>query len=210
MAIDCFLTFTKPTNGAREINGEAQDELFAATEGKPGGIAIVKFSFGVENQTTIGSATGGAGSGKAKLKEFEFDKVADRSTPAFFIACASGGHYMKVMLYFFKTGGQQSAGLNLRVPFLMFQFELVYITDVSWSYGGDDEQPTETIKFVYGAMAVVYTPQKSDGTIDATGRDIAVWNQVKNNQKSLAGEAIAAADIAPPTPPRPSAPPPAG
>jgi len=36
---------------------------------------ISDFSFGVENPTTIGSATGGAGAGKIKFNEFTIKKT---------------------------------------------------------------------------------------------------------------------------------------
>ena len=41
----------------------------AAAEAVRGG-EIKDFSFGIENPTTIGSATGGAGAGKIKFNEF--------------------------------------------------------------------------------------------------------------------------------------------
>lgn len=41
-------------------------------EGFGGAFEIVDYSFGVENPTTIGSATGGAGAGKVKFNEFTF------------------------------------------------------------------------------------------------------------------------------------------
>lgn len=43
---------------------------------------IKDFSFGVENPTTIGSATGGAGAGKIKFNEFTIKKTSDAASPA--------------------------------------------------------------------------------------------------------------------------------
>src|ERR1700740_1535883 len=52
---------------------------------KTGGHFEIKdFSFGVENPTTIGSATGGAGAGKVKFHEFVIKKVTDSASPVFF------------------------------------------------------------------------------------------------------------------------------
>jgi hypothetical protein len=45
---------------------------------------IKDFSFGVENPTTIGSATGGAGAGKIKFNEFSITKTTDSASPNFF------------------------------------------------------------------------------------------------------------------------------
>lgn len=46
----------------------------AVKAGTPGAFEIKDFSFGVENPTTIGSATGGAGAGKIKFNEFTIKK----------------------------------------------------------------------------------------------------------------------------------------
>src|SRR5262249_40757702 len=43
---------------------------------KPPGVSRNGFTFGVENPTTIGSATGGAGAGKIKFNEFTISKAA--------------------------------------------------------------------------------------------------------------------------------------
>jgi hypothetical protein len=42
-----------------------------------------KISGGVENPTTIGSATGGAGAGKIKFREFTIKKTTDSASPIF-------------------------------------------------------------------------------------------------------------------------------
>lgn len=47
-----------------EISGELAAEQLEKVIGGTGAFEINDFSFGVENPTTIGSATGGAGSGK--------------------------------------------------------------------------------------------------------------------------------------------------
>jgi hypothetical protein len=44
---------------------------------------IKDFSFDVENPTTIGSATGGAGAGKTKFNEFSIGKKVDSGPPVF-------------------------------------------------------------------------------------------------------------------------------
>src|SRR4051812_2414106 len=49
---------------------------------------IKDFSFSVENLTTIGSATGGAGAGKITFNEFTIKKTTDKASAGFFLACA--------------------------------------------------------------------------------------------------------------------------
>jgi type VI secretion system secreted protein Hcp len=81
------------------LAGTSTDEQYK------GAFEIKDFSFGVENPTTIGSATGGAGAGKAKFNEFTIKKTSDKASPLFFRSCAAGTHYMKVTLYCRKAGG---------------------------------------------------------------------------------------------------------
>ena len=49
-----------------------------------GYIQIKSFNCGVENPATIGSATGGAGAGKAKFNQLTVDKDVDSTTPQVF------------------------------------------------------------------------------------------------------------------------------
>src|SRR5260221_10975191 len=78
-AVDAFIWF----EGA---HGNAKDAAHA------GAFEIKDFSFGVENPTTIGSATSGAGAGKGKFNEFTIKKVTDSSSAIFKQAGASGRH----------------------------------------------------------------------------------------------------------------------
>ena len=56
-----------------ELSDEQLNQVTGGTGEKPA-FEIKDFSFGVENPTTIGSATGGAGAGKIKFNEFEIKK----------------------------------------------------------------------------------------------------------------------------------------
>ena len=129
-------------------------------DGKQCVFEIKDFSFGVENPTTIGSATGGAGAGKIKFNEFTIKKTSDSASPLFFLNAATGAHYDKVTIQMRKAGGDpQSAGK----PFLIFKFGTVFTTKINWS-GAGDEGPEESITFVYGTLQVQYQPQKPDST----------------------------------------------
>ena len=61
-------------------------------EGTGGEITLESFSWGVSNTTSIGSATGGAGAGKAVFQEFSFTSPASSEAPDLFLACANGMH----------------------------------------------------------------------------------------------------------------------
>ena len=173
MPLDLYLWFDKPSNGAKEIEGESQDKDLREKERvKP--IKIKSFDLGVGNKTTIGSASGGASSGRCELKEFSISKATDSCAPDFFIGCATGGHY-------------ESATILLRKDnknIIKYKFSLCFITEVAWKGSEGDDSPGEDIKFVYGALRVEYYPQLSDGKMKGQPK-IAEWNQVNNSQTSV-------------------------
>ncbi len=173
MAIDSFLWFEKSDN-TRAITGETQDPDYSPMKA----IEITSFSFGIENITTIGSSSAGAGSGKAVLGKFTIEKTTDNCTPDFFIACGSGGHYKKAHLVLRKSGG------ITKVPFIRYHFSLVFVTKLDWKGAKDDEAPSETIEFAYGALEIEYTMQDAQGK-PITPAKIARWNQVNNNQNPV-------------------------
>lgn len=176
MACDNFLCFPKAAAGgnltgmgnANQPKGESKDKTHAHW------LELKTFEFGAENPTTIGSATGGAGAGKFKLNPFKITKDVDTSSPNLYMACAAGAHFPIVKLSIRKAGGQQS-------DYLTYEFAMVYVTSISWSGGGGEEAPEESVEFVYGAMGVMYTPQKPDGTMDPGNKQIAIWSQTTNS-----------------------------
>ena len=151
MAVDAFITFENISVGS-----------------VPEAFEIKDFSFGVENATTIGSATGGAGTGKIKFNEFTIKKTSDQSSPAFFKNCCVGAHYKTVTVSMRKIGRETASG-----EFLRFKFDTVFTTKIDWS-GPGDEGPEESITFVYGKLGIRFTPE-SGSKPAAAG-----WDQVMN------------------------------
>src|SRR4051794_39194383 len=95
MACDNFLFFNGPAKsvtGDLKVIGETQDVDHKNS------LEIKEFSFGVENPTTIGSMSGGAGAGKAKFNEFNVKKAVDAASPLLFAACGQGCHFPEVTL----------------------------------------------------------------------------------------------------------------
>jgi type VI secretion system secreted protein Hcp len=172
MAVDAFIWFEEAGAGGKLPLGETLDKTYSDNKA----FEIKDFSFSIENPSTIGSATSGAGAGKAKFNEFEITKTTDKASPIFFTNCVAGIHYGKVSLAMRKAGGDPaSAGKE----FLKYIFGTVFTTGIDWS-GPGDEGPEEKIKFVYGTLQVEYTPQNADGT---PGTAIpAGWSQVTNTQ----------------------------
>jgi len=151
--------------GAIEIKGETLD-----TEHKFA-LEVKEFSFGLENPTTIGSMSGGAGAGKAKFNEFNVKKNVDAASPKLFLACGMGCHFPTITLTVRKAGGQ-------KLNYLSYTFKMVFVTKIDWSGGAGEEAPDEDVTFVYGAMKIVYTPQDAKGN-PARPVDMS-WSQVTN------------------------------
>ena len=114
-ATDYFLK-VQTVNPSEAIQGESVDRDF------PQAIEIESFSFGAENVTTIGSATGGAGAGKAKFQEFTIEKAVDSTTPRFLKTLATGTHFANVELIARRSGGAGS------VTPMRTLFQTVFIT----------------------------------------------------------------------------------
>src|SRR5262249_48559710 len=121
MAVDAFLSLVQ--NGTPVVGG-SQDVTF----GKKA-FEIKDFSFDVENPTTIGSATGGAGAGKIKFNEFTIKKTSDKASAIIFQHCAQGVHYQTATLSMRKAGGGKAGGQI----FLVFHFGTVFTTKIDWS-----------------------------------------------------------------------------
>src|SRR6478735_487243 len=104
-ATDYFMRID-PGPGNTQIAGESQDVSFP---GKQGYIEIKSFRYGVENPTTIGSQTGGAGVGKAKFNELEIEKNLDSTSPQIFQALAQGQHFNGIEIVTRKAGAAPTA-----------------------------------------------------------------------------------------------------
>src|SRR5438105_10233323 len=121
MAVDAFIWFEKSVRGV-DVPGDGSHTAH------PSGFEIKDFSFGVENPTTIGSATGGAGAGKVKFNEFTIHKNVDSASPAFFRNCCAGAHYDKVTVAMRKAGGDPK---NAGAPFLVYTFQTAFTTKIN-------------------------------------------------------------------------------
>lgn len=172
MAYDAFLVFTT-ASGQPPLQGETQDEQFRAKNA----VEIRSFSFGIHNTISIGSATGGAGAGKAQFMELTISKAVDRVSPNLLQYVGSGNHFTQMDLYLRKAGGGGASKSG--AVFLQYSFKLVSVSNVEWSGGTGDETVKEDVTFLYGALQVKYTSQKASGQQGSTYTG--TWNQVKND-----------------------------
>ncbi len=159
MAADNFLWFPAAATGglltgkSSQPEGETTDNWFSQKKA----LEVLSFTFGVNQAETTGSASTGAGAGKAKFDEFSIEKAVDLSSVPLYNACTAGAHFPSVMLAVRKAGGSN-------LLYLQYIFRMVFVTGISWSGGGGEEAPKETIKFKFGAMGIQYIQQKADGT----------------------------------------------
>jgi type VI secretion system secreted protein Hcp len=177
MAIDTFIWFDHTSAAAGQpVAGETLDDFFKGTSPSPA-FELKDWNFGASNKSTIGSATGGAGGGKAEFSEFSITKTVDSASPNFFLNCVTGTHYGTVTLACRKAGpsGDRTGG-----PYLRYIFQTVFTTDVKWAHS--EEGPTETITFVYGQLKIEYTPQDSTGKVDTSKMKSTGWSVITNKK----------------------------
>lgn len=172
MAFDAFLTFTGKGAGAEKVSGESMDPTYGQDKGA---FEISEFSFGAENTLSIGSATSGAGAGKATFKEFTVKKLVDKSSPLLLKTLGSGGHYKKVYLWIRKSGAETG---KTGQAYLSFCFGMVAVKSIEWSGSSGDDTPTETVIFEYGALLVGYKQQDESGAL--VGSSFGGWSRVEN------------------------------
>jgi len=173
MAADNFLWFPEPAKGglltgkSSQPEGETTDTWFK----KKKALECKSFSFGVGQAETAGSGSSGAGAGKAKFEEFTVEKGVDLASVPLYQACTAGAHFPSVMLCIRKAGGSN-------LLYIQYVFRMVFVTNISWSGGGGEEAPNETIKFKFGAMGIQYIQQKADGTEGTKMQGM--WNTTSN------------------------------
>jgi type VI secretion system secreted protein Hcp len=169
MAADNFIWFPSPATGGLlqgggdQPKGETTDNWFS----KQNALECLSFSFGVSQAETSGSYTTGAGAGKVKFEEFSIEKFVDLASAPLYNACTAGAHFPAVMLAIRKAGGSP-------LLYLQYCFRMVFVTGISWSGGGGEEQPKETIKFKFGALGFQYVQQLPNGGIGTT--KAAMWS----------------------------------
>jgi len=174
MAVDMYLVIP-PATGNPPISADpVTDQYFKSAFPNAPVVGIRQFSVGAENPTSVGSATTGAGTGKAELNELIIEKSVDTMSRALFAMNATGAHLAKMQLYIRKTG---VAGGK---PYLVYGFNMVFLSKIDWSASSGDDQPIERLTFAYGALAIGYYPQKPDGTLGTAVKTS--WSQVTNTE----------------------------
>jgi len=166
MAQDIFLQFVPVAGFKGDIKGESQDTAHKDW------IVVEQWEHGYENQTTVGSTSGGAGAGKAVLSEVRISKCPDRSTPGLLGALFAGAHFERVIAVFRRSGG---SGGNTP-PYLRIELEMVFVS--KYSLSGDGEEAREDIVLRAGAVRQSFVTQTPTGAADKTL--LATWSFTQN------------------------------
>jgi len=163
VAIDLFLQFVSASPTGINVVGESVDKSHLQA------ITVSTVEFGVENLTTIGSTSSGAG--KTRLNAIKVTKSVDSASTALFQALTTGAHFPVMKLFVRK------AGTTTPSDYAIYQFNLVYITKIDVS-GGGYETLQEIVEMAYGALQVNYAPMTATGALGK--QQTATWNQVTN------------------------------
>jgi type VI secretion system secreted protein Hcp len=145
MAYDAFLKLDG-------VTGESQKENHA------GEIDIMSFSWGASNSSSVGTGTG-VSVGKVSVSDFSVMKSTDSASPVLFQKCCDGSVIATAVV----TLQRQVAGSA--TPYLVYNFENVYVTSVQWSgSGGAGDAPMESVSFTFETGTVDYTAINDDGS----------------------------------------------
>lgn len=155
MAMDMFIKIGK-------IEGESVDAKHK------GEINVLAWSWGMSNSGSAHMGPG-AGAGKVNVQDLSITKYIDKSSTELMLAACNGKHFPDAMLVVRKAGEKP-------LEYLKIKLSEVLITSVSTGGSGGEDRLTENVSLNFAKVNVDYTPQKADGSGDATlsmGWDIA-------------------------------------
>ena len=132
-------------NAFLKIDGIPGESMDAQHQGW---IELSDFSFGVENPTTIGSATGAARA-RNSTAPFKILKISDVASPALALALAPGKRIPGIVIEGTKPGGQ---------VYLKIKLENVMVSSfqMGGSAKGGSGLPTDSITLIYQKIEIEY------------------------------------------------------
>lgn len=157
MAVDMFIKLDN-------VKGESSDAKHK------GEIDILAWSWGMSNSGTTHSG-GGGGAGKVNVQDLSITKYVDSASTALQLACCTGEHFKKATLVVRKAG-------KTPLEYIKINIEEILITSVSTGGSGGEDRLTENVTFNFAKVDVEYTPQKADGSGDASMK--MKWNIAAN------------------------------
>jgi type VI secretion system Hcp family effector len=147
-----------------------------------GTVEVKSFTWGVENTSTPGSATGGAGAGKAKFQDAVISKEVDaKVSPVLFQLLTQGEHLDGVTIEFRKSGGAPGPAGPTGEAWITLKLSMVFVTQLEQSVSTGDQSPTEVVHLSYGAANMLINGQDSQGKV--TSGTSVTWNQITNSNQ---------------------------
>jgi type VI secretion system secreted protein Hcp len=122
-----------------------------------GEIDLLSFSWAETQSGTFGTS-GGGGTGKVSMQDFQFTMRVNKASPALFLACAQGDHIKSAILTCQKAGKQQE--------FLKITMSDCLVS--SFQIGGDvsgDGFPTDQVSLNFAKIEVDYKEQDAAGKV---------------------------------------------
>lgn len=147
MAVDMFIKLDG-------IKGESVDDKHK------GEIDVLAWSWGVSNSGSAHSGPG-AGAGKANVQDLSLTKYIDKSSADLMLAACNGKHFPTATLYVRKAGEKP-------LEYIKIEMTEVLITSVSTGGSGGEDRLTENVTLNFAKVKYEYTPQKKDGSGEAT------------------------------------------
>jgi type VI secretion system secreted protein Hcp len=163
---DIFLTFDNSSPATRDLVGESTDKAL------PRAISVNEFNWSIENPVTIGSASGGAGAGKAKLEPLTIKKPVDSSSPGL-MAAAGRGAALPGATIVVRNGNPGAPD-----AYLQYRLKMVFVTKVEVAAAAGDEGVEETVELRYGSLTQRYVQTKQTGVKVPF---VNGWDQVVND-----------------------------
>jgi len=147
MAVDMFLKMLP-------IKGESKDAVHKEE------IDVLAWSWGASQSGTTHLGTGG-GAGKVNVQDLSFTKYVDKSSHLLLSGCAKGTHFTDALLTVRKAGDKP-------LEYIKITMNEVMVTSVSTGGSGGEDRLTENVTLNFAKVKFEYTPQKGDGSGDAT------------------------------------------
>lgn len=134
------------------VKGESVDDAHKGT------IDVLSWSWGMSNTTSTG--TGGAGVGKVSFQDFHFTTKGGKASPQLMLACATGKHIPKAILYVRKSGGDRP----LDYYKITMSDVLVSSFQQSGQGGGTSSQPDDSVKLYFTSIKIEHTDDSGEVT----------------------------------------------
>lgn len=142
-----------------------------------GAVPIKAFSWGADNAASVGTGSAGAEAGRVKFQDAVITKEVDAElSPLLFRLITTDSHLQSATFEISSQGAGASATGTKETPLLTITFSQVFITTFEQTVSAQDESPSETVQFAYGAVQLTFNKQQAPGTTPSTtslGWDIA-------------------------------------